>query len=957
MEQQDGHEHEAKHCDGNGSLPQDVTTSEPCIRSQADENSEEESALMTHSAHFLDPSEDMDEDNQLMEEDEMELLILDAEHPLVAEKQAALKNQLMKELERLILDIKEEVAIEMAESNQIEEIYLELFREQETLKQLHTRLEGQQQTKILAESKHQQVQDQLEAMRTCHTSNTNQCDKTRANVSNLQKELEKLMPHLNFTQEVSEDLHCNVKAMKNVTSKARAKRSQVEEEKFTQDMYVEHLTKDLERQTQQRDMYEVQRKAQAETTRATKEALSEAEIQIESLAMSQRQLLQQWNRSLVDLKRRDGDFQAMQEAVSMAEHQVIMLDREIEGSKKSISELQEKSETLTMLLNCAQMDCEVSKKMMSQNQNQYEAVQAQYGICSRALGETERTLAELTKEDNGLQAEVTDHRRKLEKNKEKHLKLEDKIMTQMLQKLMDSKAAQFYQRLTNKTASLKKEKAYQLWHLESEVMATTLESNVINEKLENLCRSLKELDEEITKYNKVVTSTQADSFSMDLLISQKQTTIVNYNNKIYLIGTNTGHGDLSPLQINVEGIKSQIEKLSEKIKNDQQLWLKHQGMLVGLILDIQAHRKEYNKSQAKFTVIRQKKIYLERQFETMHHEESDLEKSSEMLQRDLLKLNTLLSKNTQLCDALEQENSAMQADFLHKLKDADRESIEMALKLEKTQEEKEKLFTGLLETQHHIMLWEKKTHLMKETRLVVEESQEDIQIIKNDIHCMERQLHQLMKQRQQLQRESVSVVEKRGNIIERNKALARNAKKQITMAKPHQMNEGLRRKVKETHKQVKECEHEITGLQESKVILSNALVQHKRQLTDLSGTCDVLEADLTNSRDTKHMAHAHLMDFQRKAKKLQEVTDGEYQPLSSSQSVEATTQSQMDRVRDMSNIIASVCEEYTHHQAALRALSLSLAASTHTLLKQEAICGVHYTLISGVESTTRSVFQ
>lgn len=72
------------------------------------------------------------------------------------------------------------------------------------------------------------------------------------------------------------------------------------------------------------------------------------------------------------------------------------------------------------------------------------------------------------------------------------------------------------------------------------------------------------------------------------------------------------HEDLSPLQIKVEAIKTQTEELAEKIKNDQQLWLRLQGTLVGLTLEIQAYNKEYNKLQAKYTVTCQKKIYLER---------------------------------------------------------------------------------------------------------------------------------------------------------------------------------------------------------------------------------------------------------------------------------------------------------------------------------------------------------
>ena len=84
---------------------------------------------------------------------------------------------------------------------------------------------------------------------------------------------------------------------------------------------------------------------------------------------------------------------------SMVEHQVILLEREIEGYKKSTTEEQEQNETLTMQLNWSQMDVATSKKLISQKQTQQEALQAHYSTCLRTLRETERTLARLTKVD------------------------------------------------------------------------------------------------------------------------------------------------------------------------------------------------------------------------------------------------------------------------------------------------------------------------------------------------------------------------------------------------------------------------------------------------------------------------------------------------------------------------------------------------------------------------------
>ncbi|XP_051939190.1 coiled-coil domain-containing protein 40-like isoform X2 [Hippocampus zosterae] len=896
-EQQDGNEQNANDVEANVSpFTPDQPGSEPVdVVSQPDISDIEDPVMNIHfePEHFaevLSPPQNSVEEKEdrepvIDDNEEEDFLVLDAEHPLVAKKQAALKNQLIKELQRLKMQLNEQGALEKAEANQTEELYVELFGEQERLKNLQTRLDGQQKSKRLAEEKHRQVQEELKAMKACHSSTTNECTKTRANVSKLQLEFDKLKLHVNFTQEVSEDLHANVKATKNATRKIGTKKSKAEDQKLKQDLYVERLTKELDRLKQQMDLFEVQTHAQAETTLATKEALSEAEMQMESLAMAQKQLLQQWNRSLLNMRKQDEEFGAMQQAVCMAEHQVIILDREIEGNKKSISELQEKSETLTMMLNCAQMDCEVTKKMITQKQSQHEILQDQYSVYIRALGQTEQTLAELTKKENGLQVELTDQRRKLEKNKNKHLELENAIMTQMLQKLMDNKAAQYYQRLTNKKASLKKEKFYQLWQLESSVMAAALESNVINEKLENLDRTQKELDEEIRKYNKVVASNQTNSSSIDALIAQKQTTIANINKKIDLIAARTGHEDLSPLQIKIEAIKTQIETLSQKMKNDQQLWLKLQGTLIGLTLEIQTHNKEYNKLQTKYTAVCQKKLYLERQLDIMHREENEVEKSNKMLQRDLLKLNTLLSKNTQLRYALEQENAVMETEFLHKLKEAERESIEMEAKLEKTQEEKEKLLSSLVEAERQIMLWEKKTHVMKETRLVVQEGQGDIQIMRDDVHRMERWLSLLMRQREQLLRDSISVVERRGNIIERNEVMARSTKKATTKGELHLMNDGLRRKITEIHKLVKEYDQEIRELQEGQE------------------------------------------EFQNKAKKIEEMIDG---TPSTTASLEAALQGETERVHTVSSIIQRVWVEMPKYQGSLWKVLRSLTEYTES---------------------------
>ncbi|XP_023262649.1 coiled-coil domain-containing protein 40 [Seriola lalandi dorsalis] len=886
---------------------------------------------------YLHTSEDMEDQEPLPEdEEEEEFIVLDPEHPLVRRQQTALNSQLSKQLERINLGLKEKLAVEKADASHLQDIGFEMFTIQEQLARLYTRLEDRQHTKVQAEAKHRQAQDQLEATKNHYSSTTSQCSKAKTNVSQLQAEIDNLMLHLVFTQGVSEDLRSNVKAMKNARRKAGAEKDQAEEQKLKQDLYVERLTKDMEKLMQQMAMYEAQTSAQAEETQAAKEAHSEAEMEMESLVMARKQLLQQWNSSLVGMRRRDEAFNAMQEAVRAVEHQAILLEREIEGYKKSTTEEQEQNETLTLQLNWSQMDVATSKKLISQKLSQQEALQAHYSTNLRTLRETESTLARLTKETSAHQVEVNDQRRQLEKESAVRLELEEKIMTHMQQKLTHNKAAKYSQWLTSKIATLKKEKISQLWQLENEVVTVGLESGEVSQHLDSLALTQDALDEEIANYNKLLTSNQAKISSFITIIGQKQAIITNYNRKICHIAASTGNEDLSPLQIKVEALMAQIEELAANIKSDQQLWMKQQGILVGLSQEIEANRKNMLKLQTEYTGMQQKKIRLESQIEAENQEQTEMEKNVKMLRGDLLKLNTLLSKNGQLSQALEQENALIETDFLHRLKEAEWESVEMQMKHEKTQEEKERLLNSLVEAERQIMLWEKKTQLIKETRSAVdsEVGQGDIQIMKAEIHRMEVRLNQLMKQQELLLRESEATVARRETIVLRKEAMVNSSHKQTTKGELSRFIQGLQRKIQDTHKHVTECEQVIRELQESQVSLSDRLAQQKQQLIELCGTSYALDPDFISLQDTKDRNLVHLVSLQSRTKKLQGVCEGNYQASSTSESVGAALQSQIERVHSTSTILHRVCEEFPQHQGALRRLSLALAARTQALDQQ-----------------------
>lgn len=73
-----------------------------------------------------------------------------------------------------------------------------------------------------------------------------------------------------------------------------------------------------------------------------------------------------------------------------------------------------------------------------------------------------------------------------------------------------------------------------------------LESSMISQNLDSLALTQEAVDEEISKFNKLLSSNQAKMSSFLILIGQKQTTITNYTKRIYQIVASTGVRNSGP---------------------------------------------------------------------------------------------------------------------------------------------------------------------------------------------------------------------------------------------------------------------------------------------------------------------------------------------------------------------------------------------------------------------------
>ncbi|XP_062392091.1 coiled-coil domain-containing protein 40 [Sardina pilchardus] len=884
------------------------------------------------SEHFSESQGEGTQQGYNEEDDGEELMVLDPDHPLMKRFQSVLKDHLCKQLERLNMDLQEKVAVEKMEAAGRERLGVELYSVQLELARLQARLEEQHEANMRAATQRRQHQQQLELTRGRHHSTSHQAAKQRTRVTQLQTELESVATRLLYMQEVSDDLRSDIAVMKNASRKAHTEKTQAEEQKYQQDLYVERLTKNMEKLNEEISMYQVQAGAQSEETQAAKEALAEAQMEMEALEVEKKQLMQQWNSSLLGMRKRDEAYTAMQDALSQGSHEVRSLDTEIDGFKKSITAEEERNELLTVLLNRAQLDMSTWRKLISQSQGQQEALQSQYSTYTRMLHESEATHARLNVECNVRQSEVMGLRKQVEKESATRLTLEERIMGKLQEQLTHDSAAKYSRRLTSKMAAHKRDLVAQLSSVENDLAQVTLAANEASQRVENLDRTLAQLDQEIAQRHALLTASEAQIAKQVTVIERKQATINVYNKKIQQIVATTGHEDLGPLEIRASTLSKELEEVGAEIKEQQQFWLWQQGELVRLSQEKQAQSSALHSLQTQLVILQQRKVRTENEIEQERREQSELEQHMKGLRGDMLKLNSLLSDNGQLRQALEQGNVLMENQFLSRLKEAERDAIEKQMRLEKIQEEKERLLNSLVEAERQIMLWDKKTQLVRETRSAVDSEigQGDIRTMKTEIHRMEVRYGQLVKQQERLLRDMEAVVARRESIVLRSEAQARSDRqhRHTTNTDLHNMLQGLRRNIAHTHKQAETCAGVLLELKESQGSLGSRLREKQQQVTELRSASTVLADDLHYLQDTKDKNLARLVALQSRTKQLQLVREGRYSAVASGEGpLASATQREEARLVSVAAVLQRVCQEHPQHQGALRRITLAL--STH----------------------------
>nr|KAF6455148.1 coiled-coil domain containing 40 [Rousettus aegyptiacus] len=756
----------------------------------------------------------------------------------------------------------------------------------------------------------------------------------RRKLAALQAEMEKLALHLYYMQNADQDVRSDICIMKQVVKKSEAERMRAEAEKQQQDLHVDQLTTQANQLEEQVALFEAQAYAQAQDTRALKQALSEACTEIDSIGVEKTHILQQWRSSLVGMKRRDEAHRVIQEALSECQHQLKSIDGEIEAYKKSIMKEEEKNEKLVSILNRVEMEASLLQKLTTQSLTKQEALQNEFNTYRLALQDTEDALGKAHVEYKATLGDLQATHQDIRQEMDVRRKLDTAILEKLQEHMTSNKMSKHFRQLILKLQKKKTNLVTHLSKIDGDIAQTTLDITNTSCRLNMHQKTLGELDKEVKKVNELITNSENEISRRMTLIERKQGLINFLNKQLEQMLSELGGEEVGPLELEIKRLSRLLDEHSTAVSQAQVSWLRLQQEMVKATQEREEQLAALHMFKKEVQILEQKKLRIERKIDQEKEEQKDIERHMKGLDNDLKRLHVLSSRSRSDSEGLQQHNLVTENEFVRSLKASERETIEMQERLDQLTEEKASILNSLVEAEHQIMLWEKKIQLAKEMRASVdsETGQTEIRAMKAEIHRMKVKHEQLLKHQERMIRDMELAVARRETITTRAEGHSKTDKQFLTRTDFHHKQTELRRKIRDVHKATEACTTTISELEEMQKRVSDHLVEKQAQLAAAQSRTEELDADLDQLMALKRQNLSELVALQTRQKHLQAVKDGRYVFLYRSKDSLLVEHARMHNwLATVGAILDHVQDEYPQFQEVLLKVRQTIASKLESL--------------------------
>lgn len=693
-------------------------------------------------------------------------------HPLMERAQKALIQQLKDNQQRVGSELydKEEELKRLIQQREV--LGVDLYNLQQQLAKLQISLEN-------SHNEFNQILDvklqEEELMKRLEGNNLEQRSQLDELIKQKKKyllELESLNETLRQIETYNNEVKSEIAMTRRATYKAEQSIQSLEKHKETQDIYVDRLTQQIKILSEQIGLHNGQIEAQRKETNEANFIFKDTIKELELIEHEKKQLMTQWKAALAGLSRRDEALAQATQTLSNAEAAVHDYDVELETMKRNIQKEQSKNETLVNHKERIENELQWVEENLNKIRLEREQLHDRYTLLTKSLQQTDVESKKLENITKTLTTDSESLLQNLQIITRERQRIEEEIALETGSKSNINKATENLLKQQAKLLGSIHQLENEGIGVENEIARTRVDSLNAGMMNDQLKETLSVAAKEFTEKEALIEKYQVEIRQRHDEIEKKMYRVDRLNKKYdKMVEATGGEENLGPLENIVKNLMKEIDEIQGNNKELEREWLKKQTEMVSITsLSDEIHERN-NELKARLTVLTQQQLRLVKDLNNLKHEVKNQYNSNSDMQKDIAKLNSLISANQQQEGALQNENYVLEMESVEELKEMERESLGLQGSIDEIKREKERMLDEIMETERQALLWEKKIQLDKETKAALDPTigQAETQSMEREIHRMELRLEALKREQERLVVEMERAIAKRSTIETRYK--------------------------------------------------------------------------------------------------------------------------------------------------------------------------------------------
>ena len=688
-------------------------------------------------------------------------------NPMLERIRSTLYQQLLQTRDRVKLELTEKEQALRETKRLREDAGIELYGVQEQLSRLQSGLKSVEEGYEHVSRERAEGQAKASEAREGHASKARSAEDLRDESSRRREELDGLLEKIRRAREYNDAMKSEVAVTRTVANKTGEDLRARAKGKLDQDTYIDGLNREVTRLEDEISLAEAQLRTQKEQSADADKMIRETSAALDALAGEQKDLVQQWNTSVVALGRRDQALYAAAKALRKVQDSIKDIENENVRLERDIASLRESNDNIKVSRDRLDNEIVFSENNATKIQSNLVALSETFKMLQEALKNANQEEKALVSAASKIDGEISALNHKCELLIRERQTVEDKISAMRHEQTNMSEVAQ----------SLAKQEKYILAKIHDKEIES---ANVLNEiarldidRLNTQAHNF-QLDEKLVEELAVLRDAEAAMDEKEaetrrcINETEKRTIRVAKLNREYkkMVRDCEDEEPLGPLEATIKNLSKQVDQETIEIRSLQREWLMRQTELINTTSNTNAIQEKDSESTARLGILRQKLLRLIQENHSNEAALKSIEYKSRGLHSDMTRLNDLIEQNTRRLAEYENKIAVNAMEFERELSELDQQSNMLEGHIAEVTSNRTRILHEIMDSEEQIKVWEKKIQVEKETQEELHTSKDaiDTKGMEREIEKMKRRLASLTTTQEQLLRDMELAIHKREDI-------------------------------------------------------------------------------------------------------------------------------------------------------------------------------------------------